>query len=423
VRPPNLDAVGATPTPSPANLEHRHLRSALQFAVEVAHARQRQRPPLPYPAELKPHLKQPRIPTSALGKVRRAIGADAEFRAAVAAAAAPGIVDEIGLEWLRRDDGWADRVAALVDEAVMARTEGDLELAVKRAEKRREAAEDKARQLSAELAATKASMAERDEVLRAYEARARDADLAGDDLREQLRAARQAERDADQRQEAAKAKLAEAEAARDRALAAMEAAEEQRDELLASRAEAAGVAIAANQLPELRRLAEAARDVANQLDTLVRTGPERRTAIAVPGALARDPRGAAEHLLRTRGVLVLVDGYNVAMLAWPDAELEAQREHLLDAVDAMAQRYAAEVVVVFDGAAVIGSHTKRRRLARVRYSPEGVSADDVIRLEVAAADVSRPIVVVTNDQEIRRDVSIEGANTIASEIFAELALS
>jgi predicted RNA-binding protein with PIN domain len=95
---------------------------------------------------------------------------------------------------------------------------------------------------------------------------------------------------------------------------------------------------------------------------------------------------------------------------------------LLDAVDAVVRRFGAELVVVFDGADVPGAHARRRRLARVRYSPAGVSADDVIRREVADADPARPVLVVTNDAAVRRDVAAAGANLTASEVFADLAL-
>ena len=88
------------------DIEHRYLRSAIEFAVAIADAGQRLRPPLAYPSALKPFLKQPRIPASQLGKLRRAIEADGEFRTRLSAGALPELVDPIGIEWLRREDGW-----------------------------------------------------------------------------------------------------------------------------------------------------------------------------------------------------------------------------------------------------------------------------------------------------------------------------
>jgi predicted RNA-binding protein with PIN domain len=142
----------------------------------------------------------------------------------------------------------------------------------------------------------------------------------------------------------------------------------------------------------------------------------------VPRPDAKDHRRAAEFLLRVAGIVVVVDAYNVAKLAWPDASLEQQRIRVLDAVDGLARRFATEFVVVIDGADVVGAHADRRRLARVRYSAAGVTADDVIREEIAVLDPRRPAAVVTNDGEIRRDVIAEGVNVIASEAFVDVAL-
>ena len=65
--------------------------------------------------------------------------------------------------------------------------------------------------------------------------------------------------------------------------------------------------------------------------------------------------------------------------------------------------------------------TRRAAPARGRaYSPTGVSADDVIRAEVAARPVGRPVVVVTNDQAVRRDVAAAGGNLISSDAFLDL---
>ena len=131
---------------------------------------------------------------------------------------------------------------------------------------------------------------------------------------------------------------------------------------------------------------------------LVATGPRRRQPMEVPRQAAKDPRRTAEFLLKVPGILVLVDGYNVAKLAWPDLSLEQQRINMLDAVDGLARRFGTEFVVVLDGADVVGAHADRRRLARVRYSPAGVTADDVIREEIAGLDQGRSVAVVTNDR-------------------------
>jgi len=146
-----------------------------------------------------------------------------------------------------------------------------------------------------------------------------------------------------------------------------------------------------------------------------------RTPLPIPGGLYGNSEAAAEHLLRMPGVMVLVDGYNVAKLGWPELSLERQRDRCIDAAEIVARRWGTDVHVVFDGADVVGSHTRARRLVRVVYSPDGVLADDVLRAEVAALDPSRPVVVVTNDQAVLADVKANGANTVSSDTFLAVA--
>ncbi|HEY4331949.1 MAG TPA: NYN domain-containing protein, partial [Ilumatobacteraceae bacterium] len=64
-----------------------------------------------------------------------------------------------------------------------------------------------------------------------------------------------------------------------------------------------------------------------------------------------------------------------------------------------------------------GAAAGRRRLVRVRYSPAGVTADDVIRDEVAGIPARTPVVVVTNDQAIVGDVRASGANVVSADVL------
>ena len=408
--------------PGPPTLEHRYLRSALEFAVGIAEAGQKLKPPMAFPTELKPFFKQSRLPSSALGRVRRAIEADPEFRVRLAAGAVDELVDPIGMEWLRREDGWEDRVGARIEQIESASVEADAEQAVRRAEKRREAAEQAAARTRAELVALGDRLAERERELAELRRATQGAAAEAASFREELATAKQAARHAGDRAEADRHRLAAIEAERDEAVRRAVDAERQRDELLSARAERAGIGVSASQIMELRALASSARTVADRIAALVDVpGPSRRAA-SLPGGVARDSRKATEYLLTLPGVLVLIDGYNVAKLTWPDLTLAEQRERMLDAVDAVARRLGSEIAVIFDGADVVGAHATQRRLARVRYSPTGITADDIIRSEVAALDPARSVVVVTNDAAIRRDVTAAGANLIASNAFADLAL-
>jgi YacP-like NYN domain len=400
-----------------ANIDHRYLRSAIEFAVAIAEAGQRLRPPIAYPAALKPFLKQPRIPAAALGKLRRAIESDADFRARLAAGALPELVDPIGIEWLRREDGWEDRVAGLISSAQEAEEHAGAAAALRRAERRREAAEQVAVRTRAELIRLQARIDELTKSVDAQRQRAEDAAADAASSRGELAEARAAARHANDRAEGARLRLERVEAERDAATRRAAAAEGQRDELLAERAERGGVSIPPGRVGELGELARTARTLADRLGGLVDLRPGRRRPLALPGGVRGGSARAIEFLLRAPSVLVLVDGYNVAKLAWPDEELVVQRERCLDAVDAVARRYGSEIAVVFDGADVVGGHARKRHLARVAYSPAGVTADDVIRAEVTATPPDRPVVVVTNDQAVRRDVAAAGANILPSESF------
>jgi predicted RNA-binding protein with PIN domain len=402
-------------------IEHRYLRSAIQFAVEIADAGQRLRPPLAYPAALKPFLKQPRIPAAALGKLRRAIEADGDFRIKLATAAAPELVDPIGLEWLRRDDGWEDRTASLIAAAQEAEKHADAATALRRAERRREAAEQVAARTRAELLQLQARIDELTKTVDAERQRAEAATADAASSRTELAQARAAVRHSNDRAEAARQRLERVEGERDSASHRAAAAETQRDDLLVQRAERDGVRIPPGRIGEIGELARSARTLADRLSGLVELRPGRRQPLALPGGVRSGSPQATDFLLRAPTVLVVVDGYNVAKLAWPDEELIVQRERCLDAVDDVARRYGSEITVVFDGADVVGGHARKRHLARVAYSPAGVQADDVIRREVTATPPDRPVVVVTNDQAVRRDVAAAGANILSSEHFVAAA--
>jgi predicted RNA-binding protein with PIN domain len=400
-------------------IDPRHLRSAVEFAVMMAQEGQKFRPPLVSPDALKRHLTSSRIPSAALTSIVRAIDKDDDFRRKIAVGALPELVDEIGRLWLERPDGWLDDAMRLAAEADAAAEVADAAKQLKRAEKRRLAAEQAAARTRAEIVTLRDSIAERDEViqgLRTDLVKLRDevAELKADliDTRNEARHARDRER-------AAAVKLGEVEAARAAAQHAQGRAESVRDNVLADRA-----ALAAER-SELARLAAQAESLAAQLTALAtpptagRPAPVVRKALPIPGGVMGDSDVAAEYLLRS-GASVLIDGYNVAKLAWPKLDLEGQRIVLLDAVENLARRYGSDMTVVFDGADVVGANTDQRRVIRVMYSPEGVIADDVIRDEVDRLPSTRQVVVVTNDRAIVRDVKAMGANTISSDQLLSL---
>lgn len=145
-----------------------------------------------------------------------------------------------------------------------------------------------------------------------------------------------------------------------------------------------------------------------------------RTPTAAGALGAQSPALLAQLLTAPRARLV-IDGYNVSKTAWETSSLEAQRTRLLQALAPLVARTGVETTVVFDAAAV--EHrpvVAAPRGVRVLFSPYGVLADDVIRDLVAAEPAGRPVVVVTSDQEVARDVVDAGFRAVGSPALVGL---
>jgi predicted RNA-binding protein with PIN domain len=402
-----------------APIEHRHLRSAIEYAVLMGDEITKRRAAVPVPRELRAVAGKARIPTGSLGRLRRAIDGDEAFRTAIAAGALPELVDPIGILWLQRPEGWQSQIEQLVVEQVDAAADAELRTSLRREEKRRRAAEQVAVRLRTDIAEREASIdALRAELdgLRADVVKAED-EVA--ELRAELVDLRIEARHARDREAAAAARL-------DAALSAPSVRSDDVDHRVAevgveaNGVEMSGIAVNGVDPGAVAELARATRELAGRLEALLpsETPPpspraEARRPLRLPGGVIASSAEAAEFLLRSDAV-VLVDGYNVAKLAWPSRTLEAQRTQLLDALENLARRFGSDLTVVFDGASVVGAHTSRRRLVRVVWSSEGVIADDVIRDEVRRLPSARAVVVVTNDAEIVTDVKALGANVVPS---------
>ena len=461
---PVAPAASAVEPPRPADvsgLADTALRSALEFAVGIAAAGQKLRPPLVYPAGLKAHLKSNRLDRPALAAVRRAVIGDETFRTRLGEVATDELVDELGIIWLRRSDGWLDRIRELLVAAREDAENQSTEAALRKAERRREAAEGVAARANAELLAHNDSLAREQMRREKAEEAAREANAETNSLRNEIVGLRREVDKLRQRVDAESRRAERAEAVVVERTEQLRTVEAMRDEILAQRvapqpsamaslvadetssATAAAVtataaAIQTNQIAAraLQQAAAATRDLASALATagdalasvapsVATVAPQRlpsrpkpvpRKPIAIPGGVYGDSLAAAAHLLRAAQVVVLVDGYNVAKLAWPTMELIDQRELCIELLEDVARRHGTEIRVVFDGADVVGA-SARRRLIRVQYSPAGVSADDVIRAEVRAVPAATPVVVVTNDQAIVSDVRGHGANVVSSDML------
>jgi predicted RNA-binding protein with PIN domain len=139
------------------------------------------------------------------------------------------------------------------------------------------------------------------------------------------------------------------------------------------------------------------------------------------GSLTPDDPVLLDQLLSLPRVHLVVDGYNVTKSTWGELSLERQRDRLLAGLAPLVARSGAEVTVVFDASESQDRPlVNRPRGVRVLYSPRGVIADDVIRELVAAEPQGRPVVVVSSDQEVARDVRRAGARSVAAAALSRL---
>jgi predicted RNA-binding protein with PIN domain len=132
------------------------------------------------------------------------------------------------------------------------------------------------------------------------------------------------------------------------------------------------------------------------------------------GLLDEDPE-LLRLLLDVPRVHLIVDGYNVSKSAWPATPLDQQRARLTSKVAALVAPKRVETTLVFDGAELLDrpSVTAPRGI-RVRFSPAGVIADDLIRELVSTEPPGRPVVVISSDRELAESVVAKGARSVAS---------
>jgi len=146
----------------------------------------------------------------------------------------------------------------------------------------------------------------------------------------------------------------------------------------------------------------------------------RRTRALCPPGMRTDTPEALDAMLRTRGVVLIVDGYNVSMAGWGDATPLDQRERLIGALERLHLRVRCDVVVVFDGADVEGIIPSRRSGVRVLFSADGEEADPVVVREVEARPRRVPVVVVSSDQWVHEHAEAQGATVVPSAVLLDV---
>ena len=421
--PPMVNTEGEEEGPSPEDgPKTQELREALLKSVEVARAGQREKPPIDPPARLKQILAFKKFSGRALEQVREIVEADDEFRERTAASAAEGEIGRIGWLWLTRPDGWRQECRQLAsvaeqeseqaahaqrrqgqqqrlqraeasrqkadaqrDRATRERDEARLQAAQARTESHR--AEDKAAQLAAELEQARAaldsaqtSLTQSQRTRRRLDEKLKNAQTHNEQLKKDLKGARSRH---EEEINSLTNKLADVE----RRLAV---------------AEKAGF--------------EAQPEPAPGADS----GPEpptKRLPVPMPKGLLNDTPEAVEYLLHSvPEVVVLIDGYNVTFKKWPEMTLREQRRRFLRNVEELSSRYpCSEFVVVFDGSVTDYDYiatTPRSVGVSVQFTPSQETADDRIIALCSGYPLRRPLVVVSEDNDVRERARGQGANLV-----------
>jgi predicted RNA-binding protein with PIN domain len=196
--------------------------------------------------------------------------------------------------------------------------------------------------------------------------------------------------------------------------------EQLRSEIVAFRRAEEDRRIAARRALEAR--AQAEREAALAAEEARRTAEVHRATRVVPGRPTALPPGVAPEtteaarLLLHRGRLVVVDGYNVTLQHRKHLDLETQRSWLVGLLGTLVRQRGIRPVVVFDGDREAGVRPlSGPRGVEVRFSAAGVTADDEVVLAVEGTD--EPVVVVTDDRELRGRVRIGGADLLGTRSF------
>ncbi|MBX7069966.1 MAG: NYN domain-containing protein [Microthrixaceae bacterium] len=395
------------------------LRPALELAIAVARRSAAETVPVTAPRAIQPFLRFSKLPPRALNAARTALDDD-EFRERVAGLATEGEVGRAGWLWLTRPDGWRDEFDAMVRERT-ARVEEGVDAATRRELARTEelvrSQQQRIDELARELHGVRVEL---DRLRRADVSRRTELDEARDAV----------ERATDERARAV------------RELKAMERVLARRTAELKA---ATGPVEAAAPTPGLLEIPQRAvievraalQSMIDAVDALPRPPlePSQAAGSVGGGSVARDTRrrpvrlgkgliedtvDAARWLMGRPGVLVLVDGYNVTMLGWPELTAAQQRDALARAATDLQVTSGAQVVLVFDGDAEGGSAVRTvGSPVRTRFTREGLEADDELLglVDQASAPV---VVVVSNDRRVLDGARQRGANTVRSSDFLAL---
>ena len=392
----------------------------LDLAIAVAKKGKKAKPPIAPPARMVPMLGFAKLPEKAKDAVLEVLDTDEEFRNRVADAGSEKSIGRIGMAYVERPPGWETFVAQMVEAAdeplVTSGGSKKLERQIEVSERARSRAEQERDDAQHLLSISESSLQTLTE--------SNDANVA------ELKALRaENETLTEQRQRAV------TELKRTDEIMARHIAERKRLEGLIETMTAAqlsttsvGGGVTDHEVRLAVELIEGAMaDMQQQVAALKHAAtPEqirtaRRVPLPVPHGLFDDSIEYAEYLLSIPNMTVLVDGYNVTKLAHDDWDLERQRDWLEQGLCGIAARAAATFDVVFDGADISDVRTAAGKSGvRIRFSPDGVEADDVIIESVGAIGRERPVTVVSSDNRVRDGVTERGANVLYSKQLVAL---
>ncbi len=151
-----------------------------------------------------------------------------------------------------------------------------------------------------------------------------------------------------------------------------------------------------------------------------RTVSKSRTSVAIPQGLMIENPLALTEIFKQQKLILLIDGYNVSLNSFQNLNLELQRERTISCAANIESRFATNCTVIFDG----DSNTTRasmRSKVHVVFSPAGTTADDVIIERISMTPNDRPIVLVTNDQNLKRRAKGLGCQTISTNTFVQFS--
>lgn len=413
------------PGDSPAT---EHLREVLMKSVEVARAGQKEKPPVDPPTRLKQVLTFKKFTERAMDQVREVLESDEDFRERVIDAIAEVEVDRVGWLWLTRPDGWEQESAELAaaaqrksEEAADAQRTQDLEQRLQRAESAQKKADSQRDKASRERDEARIQAAQaRTEMRRAEEEAVRlvaELDKASAALDAAEGAMARAQRKQTRTDEKLRSALAQVDGLKKQLRDSLEQHGEEVSSLKARLAAAED---------EVAMAREAGFEPPSEAESKPAPPPlTKRTPVPMPGGLLNDTPEAAEFLLRqVSDVVVLVDGYNVTFKNWEKLPVQEQRHRFLLKMEELSARYTgAEFVVVFDGIETdydYISTTARSLGVTVRFSQQGVTADDYIINQCESYPLSRQLVVVSEDGEVRERARDRGANLVHPRKLLEI---